>query len=202
MSAQLTIRIPVWLDFVFTCPLLAYRLLRYSYTFRKIYLGLGRFTIVEPRDYYSLRHFKWFVHGNGSNLYAARSALTDDLRSRIIFLHRQLMSPPAGLVVDHLNCDSLDNRRANLRVVTQAVNMRNRRKRKNTSSRYIGVHFDKQRNKWSVHIRYNGRKIWLGRFDSELDAARAYDVAAIKYFGASVRLNFSQDKAGACPPKL
>jgi hypothetical protein len=178
-----------WLDLVFASPLLFYRLLRFGCTFRKIYLGLGRFTIVEPRDYYLIRRFKWFVHGNGSNLYAARSALTDDLRSRIIYLHRQLMSPPAGLVVDHRNCDSLDNRRANLRVVTQAVNMRNRRKRKNTSSRYIGVHFDKQRNKWSVHIRYNGRKIWLGRFDDESEAARAYDAAAKKYFGEIVRLN-------------
>lgn len=178
-----------WLDLIFTSPLLFCRLLRFGYTFRKIYLGLGRFTIVEPRDYYSIRHFKWFVHGNGSNLYAARSALTNDLRSRIIYLHRQIMSPPPHLVVDHRNCDSLDNRRANLRVVTQAVNMRNRRKRKNTSSRYIGVHFDMQRNKWSVHIRYNGRKIWLGRFDDESAAARAYDAAAKKYFGEIVRLN-------------
>jgi hypothetical protein len=190
MSAQLTIRISVCFDLIFTSPLLFYRLLKFGCTFRKIYLGLGHFTIVEPRDYYSLRRFKWFVHGNGSNLYAARSALTDDLRSRIIYMHRQLMSPPAGLVVDHRNCDSLDNRRANLRVVTQAVNMRNRRKRKNASSHYIGIWFDNKRNKWTAQIRYNGHKLWLGRFDSELDAARAYDVAAIKYFGASVRLNF------------
>jgi hypothetical protein len=192
MSAQLTIRIPVWLDFLFTCPLLTCRLLRFGYAFRKIDLGEGHFTIVEPRDYYSIRHFKWFVHGNGSNLYAARSALTSDLRSRIIYLHRQIMSPPPGLVVDHHNCDSLDNRRANLRVVTQAVNMRNRRKRKNTSSRYIGVHFDKQRNKWSVHIRHNGRKLWLGRFDDEIPAARVYDAAAIKYFGEFARINFPE----------
>jgi hypothetical protein len=191
MSAQLTIRIPVLFDFIFTSPLLFYRLLRYSYTFRKIYLGLGQFTIVEPRDYYSIRHFKWFVHGNGSNLYAARSTLTKDLRSRIIYLHRQIMAPPAGLVVDHLNCDSLDNRRANLRVVTQAVNMRNRRKRKNTSSRYIGIWFDKKRNKWTAQIRYNGQKLWLGRFDSEIEAAKAYDEAARKYYGEFVRLNFS-----------
>ncbi|HEY5504896.1 MAG TPA: AP2 domain-containing protein [Sedimentisphaerales bacterium] len=183
------IRILNCLDFIFSCPLLAYRLLRYGYSFRKIDLGEGQFTIVEPRDYYSIRHLKWFVHGNGSNLYAARSALTSDLRSRIIFLHRQLMLPPAGLVVDHRNCDSLDNRRANLRVVTQAVNMRNRRKRKNTSSRFIGVWFDKKRNKWTVQIRYNGQKLWLGRFDDETAAARAYDAAAKKYFGEIARLN-------------
>jgi len=184
-------------DLIFTSPLLFYRLLKFGCIFRKIDLGEGQFTIVEPRDYYSIRHFKWFVHGNGSNLYAARSALTNDLRSRIIFLHRQIMDPPAGLVVDHRNCDSLDNRRANLRVVTQAVNMRNRRKRKNTSSRFIGVWFDKKRNKWTVQIRYNAQKLWLGRFDDESAAARAYDAAAKKYFGEVARLNFPQDKAGA-----
>ena len=69
MSAQLTITIPVWLDFIFTCPLLTYRLLKFGYTYRRIDLGQGRFTIVEPLDYYRIRHFKWFVHGNGSNLY-------------------------------------------------------------------------------------------------------------------------------------
>ncbi|MGA2323963.1 MAG: AP2 domain-containing protein [Sedimentisphaerales bacterium] len=201
MKLNLTIRIFNCLDFIFTCPLLTCRLLRYGYTFRKIYLGLGCFTIVEPRDYYLIRHFKWFVHGNGSNLYAARSALTNDLRSRIIFLHRQIMDPPAGLVVDHRNCDSLDNRRANLRVVTQAINMRNRRKRKNTSSRYIGVHFDKQRNKWSVHIRHNGHKIWLGRFDDESAAARAYDAAAKKYYGEFARLNFPEGAPVSCLPR-
>ena len=189
MKLNLTIRIFNWLDFIFTSPLLFYRLLKFGFFFRKIYLGLGHFTIIEPRDYYLLSHFKWFVHGNGSNLYAARSALTSDLRSRIIYLHRQLMNPPPGLVVDHRNCDSLDNRRANLRTVTQAVNMRNRRKRKNTSSRFIGVHFDKQRNKWSVHIRYNSKKIWLGRFDDEIAAAKAYDEAAKNHFGEFARLN-------------
>jgi hypothetical protein len=189
IMTTIQIRIINCFDLIFTSPLLFYRLLRFGYSFRKIDLSEGQFTIVEPRDYYSIRHLKWFVHGNGSNLYAARSALTNDLRSRIIYLHRQLMDPPVGLVVDHRNCDSLDNRRANLRVVTQAVNMRNRRKRKNTSSRYIGVWFDKKRNKWTVQIRYNGQKLWLGRFDDESAAAKVYDEAAKKYFGEIARLN-------------
>ena len=105
-------------------------------------------------------------------------------------MHRQIMDFPKGLVVDHRNCDSLDNRRDNLRVVTQAINMRNRRKRKNTSSQFIGVSLRKSRNRFDVNIRHNGKKIYLGSYDNEIDAARAYDAAAKKYYGEFARLNF------------
>jgi hypothetical protein len=200
MNVNLTIAVPVCLDKICTWPLMVYRKKRFGWPFRKIDLGQGKFTIVDPLDFYRLQHFKWWLHSNGSNLYAARTEVTEDLKSKIIFMQRDIMQPPDHLEVDHRNCNSLDNRRDNLRNVTHAENMRNRRKRKNTSSRYIGVWFDKKRNKWTAQIRYNGRKIWLGRFDSEIDAAKAYDAAAIKYHGEFARLNFPKDKAGACLP--
>lgn len=192
-SVNVSFKIPIWLDKICTWPLMVYRKRKYGCPFRKIDLGEGKFTIVEPPDYYRLQHFKWWLHSNGTNLYAARTAITDDLQSKIIFLQRQIMQPPDDLVVDHKNCVSLDNRLANLRVVTQAENMRNRRKRKNTSSRFIGVWFDKKRNKWTAQIRYQGKKLWLGRFTSEIDAAKAYDVTAKKYFKEFARLNFPED---------
>jgi hypothetical protein len=191
MFAKFTLTIQVWLDFIFTCPLLAYRLFRYGSAFRRIYLGLGYFTMLDPDDYYLVKHFKWWAHSNGSNIYAARTAITPDLKSRIIYLHRQIMNPPGHLVVDHRFGDTLDNRRQNLRIVTHAENMRNRRKRKNTSSRFIGVSFRKSRHIWDVNIRVNGRKLYLGSFDNEIDAAKAYDNAARKHLGQCVRLNFS-----------
>jgi hypothetical protein len=189
MSAKLTITIPEWIDKICTWPLMWYRRRTCGYDFRKISLGEGQWTIVDSKDYYRLMDYKWWVHGNGTNLYAARTAITAELRSRIIYLHRQIMDPPPTLLVDHRNTDSLDNRRANLRLATQVQNMQNRRKRKNTSSRFIGVHFDKQRLRWSVHIRHNGRKLWLGRFTDEISAARVYDKAAKEYFGEFARLN-------------
>jgi hypothetical protein len=193
MSAKLTITIPDWLDRIFVWPVMVYRKHKYGYSFRKIFLGERQWTILDPQDFYKLGNFKWFVHSNGSNLYAARTAITAKLRSKIIYLHRQIMDPPPTLLVDHRNCNSLDNRRANLRLATHKQNMHNRRKRANTSSRFIGVHFDKQRRKWAVHIRHNGRKLWLGRFTDELAAARAYDLAAIKYHGEFARPNFPQE---------
>jgi hypothetical protein len=80
MSANLNIRIPEWLDKICVCPLMAYRRLKYGYTFRKIYLGEGEFTIVEPADYYALGKFKWILLGTGYNLYAVHEVnILDEL---------------------------------------------------------------------------------------------------------------------------
>jgi hypothetical protein len=194
MSAQLTIPIPAWLDFVFATPLLLYRLLRYGYPFRRICLGDGEFAILDPKDYYLYNCFKWSACGpNDDSLYAARILRKTEFgRIKYMYLHREIMNPPKGLLVDHRNGDSLDNRRANLRLATHSQNTQNRGKwRIKTSSRFVGVSFDKEYELWRAYIRYQEKRIHLGRFDSETDAAKAYDAAAKKYFGEFAHLNFS-----------
>ena len=194
MKLNLTIRIFNCLDLIFTSPLLFCRLLRFGYTFRKIYLGEGQFTIVEPSDYYLIRHFKWFVNGNGTSFYAVRSVIAGPGETRLVGLHREIMNFPEGFLVDHKNCDSLDNRRENLRLATHAENVQNRRKTsRKTSSRYVGVSFHKKKGKWMAVIGHKGKNIWLGRFDNEIDAAKAYDAAARKYYGGFARLNFPEE---------
>jgi hypothetical protein len=175
---------------------MVYRLLKYGYTFRRIYLGEGVWTILEQADYYRLRHFKWVVYGNGNsgqNLYAVRLKLVSPNKTTMISMHREIMKPTDDRFVDHRNCDSLDNRRENLRFATRAENMRNRRKRRNASSQFIGVHFYKPQGNWSGTITHNGKKIWLGRFESEVAAAKVYDKAAKRYRGEFARLNFPQE---------
>jgi hypothetical protein len=153
-------------------------------------LGEGFWTILEQEDFYRLRHFKWVVDGNGHNLYAVRLKISGPNKTRVVSMHREIMNANDRRFVDHRNCDSLDNRKSNLRFATQAENMRNRRKIKNTSSRFIGAYFEKQRKSWLVQIRRNGKKIFIGRFKNEIDAAKAYDEAAKKYHGEFARLNF------------
>jgi len=96
-----------------------------------------------------------------------------------------------GLVVDHINCDGLDNRRANLRLATRQQNKCNSRPRlRGGTSRYKGVFWAKDRKKWRASVSFNGKTKYLGGFDNEIEAAKVRDVAAKKYHGQFAWLNF------------
>jgi hypothetical protein len=102
-------------------------------------------------------------------------------------LHRIIMQAPPGMLVDHINGDTFDNRRANLRICTSAENARNSRG-KNGISGFKGVYPANSR--WSAVINVDGRQIYLGVFASKEKAARAYDRAAIEHHGEFARFNF------------
>jgi len=193
MTLHLTIRVPNWLDFIFAFPLLTFRRLRFGYPFRRIPLTEGKFTMVDPADFYRLNSFYWLTCGKNGNLYAARLIRTPTGRLNTILMHKEILDAPPGLLVDHINTDSLDNRRANLRLATHSQNSCNsRRDKSNTYSRFRGVSFSKRKGKWFAAIRANGKKTWLGYFDNEEAAAKAYDRAARMYHKEFARLNFPE----------
>jgi hypothetical protein len=201
MKLRLTIRFPDWLDKFFTFPLLTYRRLRFGHPFRKIRLTEGKFTIVDPDVFYQFNAFDWLTAGRDDNLYAARVIRSKTGRLNTIYMHREIFftlsehSESNGLV-DHKNTNSLDNRRQNLRLATHSQNSCNtRRDKSNTYSRYRGVSFSKRKSKWFSAIRANGRKLWLGYFNNEIDAAVAYDEAARKYHKDFAQLNFPEQIA-------
>ena len=107
-------------------------------------------------------------------------------------MHRQILHPPGHLVVDHINHNGLDNRKANLRHATRVQNNRNRLiiKRKGASSKYKGVSWRKRKKRWHARIHVNGRYKFLGYFKEEINAAKAYDKAAKKYHKEFASLNF------------
>jgi hypothetical protein len=190
MKLHLTISIPNWLDRIFAWPVLLYRKRKFGQPYRKIRLTEGKFTLVDQNDFYRLNIFQWFAEGKGDRLYAMRPLLSRDKPSRMVRMHRDITNAPPGILVDHKNGNGLDNRRDNLRLATHTQNMQNRRKLKNTSSKFIGVHFDKHSAQWRARITYKAKKLHLGRFDNEIAAAKAYDAVARKYHGEFARLNF------------
>jgi hypothetical protein len=193
MKVNLTIGIPAWLDKICTWPVTCYRRFKYGYSYRRIYLGESEWTILDQEDYYRLGHLKWCITANKYTFYAVRFAKTGHRKIKPVKLHREIMGAPAGRLVDHKNGNGLDNRRDNLRLATYSQNACNRRRDKSkTSSRFVGVSFKKRDNNWAARINYKGKTISLGRFGSELDAAKAYDLAAVKYHGEFARLNFSE----------
>jgi len=187
-------KIPVWLDKIFAWPVTLYRRRKYGYSYRRIYLGQGEFALVEPPDYYLLKNYVWYLSGNGKEFYAFRNIKIARGKIKIVSMHRQIMDFPEGLLVDHKNNNTLDNRRENLRLATHSQNACNRSKiRKRTSSKFIGVYFEKRTGRYTSKIRIKGKRLWLGRFKSESDAARAYDKAARKYHGEFAKLNFQEE---------
>lgn len=109
-------------------------------------------------------------------------------------LHRFIMNASKGTEVDHIDpSNTLDNRKSNLRICTNRQNQMNKRPQKNGSSPYKGVSWKKEQSKWSSRIQANGKLRHLGYFLSELEAARAYDAAALRYFGEFAYPNFPTD---------
>jgi hypothetical protein len=145
---------------------------------KELLLLRGEITLVDAEDYEYLSQWGWYKDGTG---YASMS-ITEDGKQRIYFLHRVIMvrvCDITGKVIDHINGDRLDNRKENLRAVSNAENLQNvHNKRKGCSSKYFGVWYDKGRQNWYAHIMKNYRKYYIGRFDTELEAAIAYNKKA------------------------
>jgi len=201
MKVNLTIGIPVWLDRICTWPVLLYRRLKYGYSFRRIYLGEGEWTILDQQDYYRYGHFKWCLDDNERKLYAASGIKNKTGGARTVCLHREIMKPRKGFLVDHRNRDSLDNRRENLRFATHAQNSCNKQKTKSkTTSRFVGVSYEKGQRRWAAKVKYKGKSHWVGGFKSEIEAAKARDKAAIKYQGKFARLNFAEENSSKITP--
>lgn len=139
-------------------------------------LNKGYSVLVDRKDLTWIKGFQWYVHDTGRNLYVRTSF------PRKLYMHEIL----AGLHADHINGNTLDNRRQNLRKATKRENAANSKKREGTTSPYKGVHWDTRRRCWIVQV--GGR--YIGGYESAEVAAGVYDAEALKEFGEFARLNF------------
>jgi hypothetical protein len=152
---------------------------------RMIPLGDGCYAYVDAADYEWLSRYHWRLCG----AYAGRYE-----NGQTILMHREIMRPAKGMVVDHVDGNKANNCRSNLRVCTRLENQRNKRKNTNSSSRFKGVYWDKRYGKWYARCRYKGVNYGLGCYgDDEVAAARAYDRRAVEWFGPYARPNFPEE---------
>jgi hypothetical protein len=154
---------------------------------KQIPLTKGHFAIVDNEDYNELMQWKWSYSGG----YPVRKVQTST-GSKTYCMHRQIMQPPDGYVVDHIDGNRLNNQRCNLRLCTMAQNAINRRPNLSKhSSPYKGVYYHKRRiaNPWMARIKHNDIDLHLGVFPTAEDAARAYNAASIELHGEFAWLN-------------
>lgn len=152
---------------------------------KEITLTQGAVAIVDDDDYDRLMQYSWCLNAQG---YAVRGYQQNGVKHQVR-MHRAVIGDVcAGFEVDHINGNRLDNRRSNLRIATRAQNAANRSTTSHSST-YRGVRKAKGRKVWTARICVNQKYIHLGQYKTEIDAAKAYNDAAIKYFGDYARLN-------------
>lgn len=163
---------------------------------KHIPLTQGKHALVDDIDYNYLNQWKWFCrYGYAIRMASQRNSPGNSPRNsprKSLCMHR-VVAKRAGIdcsqTIDHINLDKLDNRRKSLRAATQAQQTMNVAARKDSTSGFKGVCYHKRNHKWLAQIAHNGKRHHLGLFTNKLEAAKAYNEAAIKYFGEFARLN-------------
>lgn len=156
---------------------------------RAVTLTRGNVAIVDDDDYVRIMRYNWCTRRNsGGRLYAYRNTVVNGV-------HRQqplasfILGTPHGVIADHIDGDSLNNRRSNLRAATVSQNAQNKRPARTGTSIYKGVAWSRDARKWRASIHANNKYVHLGYHTNEIDAAKAYDTKARELFGEFARCN-------------
>ena len=161
-----------------------------------ISLTQGQETIIDLADWDLVKDYRWYAHWEDNTFYVLTNVYSAYTVQQKIRLHRLLLAAPKGVLVDHVDRNGLNNRRNNIRLVTSLENRCHSVGQKGSRSAYKGVTWNKQSRKWQSGIMLHGQSRHLGLFNDELDAAEAYDEAAIELFGEYALLNFPNSIRG------
>lgn len=141
---------------------------------KKIKLTKGKYALVDDSDFKKINEIKWHLSSRGYACNKRRNQKT-------LFMHRLINNTPDGMQTDHINKNKLDNRRSNLRTVSNQKNHWNMPIQKSNTSGFTGISWDKSRKKWVAVIWVNDKPIHLGRFSDKINAIIVRKEAKEKY---------------------
>lgn len=146
------------------------------------YKHLNLFAIVDDEDFDRINKHIWFAHtDNHHNTFYAITNIWIEGKRRQAKMHRLIMGViDPTIEIDHIKGNGLDNRKEMLRKCSHIQNCWNYKKKKNGTSKYLGVSFYKKNGKWKAQINENGIRKGLGYFDTEIDASEAFNKEAIR----------------------
>jgi len=159
---------------------------------KEIPLTQGKVAIVDDEDFEELNQHKWCLSGDGKY---ARRCIGNNIG---IYMHSVIVNTPKGMETDHINHNTLDNQRENLRVCTGSQNMKNRDKQNNNTSGYKGVTYitnkTKRVKRWLAQTMEKRKHIVIGYFNTAEEAALAYDKYALENHGEFAITNFGDNR--------
>lgn len=146
----------------------------------------GGIALVDSNNYENMKKYNWHQTKKG---YARGT-----VNGTKLFMHQLIMGFSVGMVIDHINHKRLDNRKDNLRFISDTRNGKHTKKKIGSITKYRGVTFDKRRQKYSVFITHDNSKKYLGSFNTEIEAAEYYDMYIIHNKMDEINLNFPNNK--------
>lgn len=158
---------------------------------KEIKLTQGLATLVDDEDFEELNKRKWYALKDNNTFYAVRAEPWKDGKREKTKMHRLILGAVDNEKVDHIDGNGLNNQKENIRICTTSQNAFNTKSKTNSTSKYKGVSYSKQLNKWKVTITIKDKSVHLGYFDSEEVAALTYDKKAKAVHGEFVRLNIA-----------
>lgn len=154
---------------------------------KTIQLTQNKITLVDDEDYEYLSQWKWNAFKTKNGFYAARCIWVNK-KPKNIYMHRLIMNTEKGLMCDHIDHDTLNNQKSNLRNCTRQQNQLNKNLYCHSKNKYKGMTY--HTGAYTVSVNYQNKRYYLGRFKDEIEAAKAYDKKALELHGEFANLNF------------
>lgn len=158
---------------------------------KQIPLSQGFFAIVDDCDFEDLAKHKWTTKKDHNKVYAYRTIRLCNGKRTSVLMHRQILGIDSPIdYCDHRDGNGLNNQRENLRLCSNSENQCNTSIRSDNTTGYKGVSFNRRNQKYRARVKHNGKIVYCKYFLCPIEAAKAYNEAAIVYHGDFARLNF------------